>query len=527
MLTRENKHRQKRALQLLLAWVSAATLLSAAESQTVTPIFENGPTSRRLNIVLLSEGFTSAELDTFLPEATTIVDHMFSEEPFLSYKQYFNVYAISIPSNESGADIPSENINVDTAFDATFESSGLDRLLTVSHSKVGQALLDSFPEYDIVLVVVNSTKYGGSGGTYATTSINSKAYDIAVHELGHSFGNLEDEYSTAFSRIPRESPNVTAITERDSIKWKNWFEEDTPIPTPDNATHDDLVGLFEGAMYQTADWYRPHRNSKMKSLNRPWGQVNAEHLVIRIYEDLDIASSYTPSESSISIQNTSTIEFKANEALPAHPDRLVYEWSIDGVIATFDGPLFTLDPATLKNGSYELSLHASDRTALVRSDPENLLKTSQTWTLEIDLPEDVIYETWAIRNIPAVSNRSIEIDLDGDAYTNLEEFFLGSNPLSANDENHFVKFGLKLGILQVEILKETGERNVTAYIEASWLGTQWNTLATIRGNQLTPIGETSATIDPNTGVITIRDITSVDLETTEETRSLRIKYVSE
>lgn len=459
---------------------------TSTQGQELGILIQNGPQDRRLNIVLLSEGYTATELDAFRVTAQQIVENLFGEEPFLSYRQYFNAYTISIASNESGADIPSENVEVDTAFDATFGSSGISRLLTVRGSKVSNVLLDHFPNWDIVLVVVNTDRYGGSGGGYAVTSTNTNAFEIAEHELGHSFGYLADEYETTSSLNPIESPNVTAETERESIKWKHWIEDDTEIPTPELSSYSGIVGLYEGAMYRSEDWYRPHYNSKMRNLNRPWGQVNSEQLVFRMYEALDLFRGATPSnEDTISINDNLPKQFVLNSLLPNGSGTLVYEWFIDGVIVSSGESSFTLDPSLYQNGNYSLQVRVADRTDLVRLDPNELLFQEQMWSVQIEVPlsGSENYESWSTNYIPDPDSRGELTDIDGDTLPNIAEFFLGSNPTEPNDANQAIVYEFYLQELvphhKIEIFRQDDTPNANLSLDVSTIGDQWKNVATI------------------------------------------------
>lgn len=253
------------------------------QGQTVGALFESGPRDNRINLVVLSEGYTASELGAFPAQAQKLVDHLFSEDPFLAYKNLFNAYSISVASEESGADIPSEDIDVDTAFDATFGSSGIERLLTIINSKVSTVLLNHLPEYDIVLVLVNSTKYGGSGGNFAVTSLASSAVEIAAHEIGHSFGGLADEYELA-GGSPRERPNATAETDRAKIRWNSWIEDETPVPTPEGSEWRDVIGLFETQIAWSLNGVQLPESSTSYNLEANSLPPGNSQLTVRVYE---------------------------------------------------------------------------------------------------------------------------------------------------------------------------------------------------------------------------------------------------
>ncbi len=163
---------------------------------TLQPLLNNGATAARLNVVIFSEGYTSQELSKYSADANTLLNKLLNTQPFKEYNSYFNAFAISVASKESGSDHPSRNLFRDTFFNSTYDSFGIQRLITISGA--GRVRVDSLlqllmPEYDIVLMIVNDPEYGGSGGFPAITSINISAPEIVVHEIGHSFAGLGDE----------------------------------------------------------------------------------------------------------------------------------------------------------------------------------------------------------------------------------------------------------------------------------------------------------------------------------------------
>ena len=169
-----------RGTAILCAIFMTGLILSEAVSAEGTPtqILDNGPRNNRLNIVFLAEGYTSAQQADFDADADGILGHMLSKSPFGEYGSFLNAFTIYVESAESGADHPSSGIYKDTYFDATYDTYGIARLLTISsagYNKVYNLLAEHLPEYDIIVVIVNDTQYGGSGGSLAVTSTASSA----------------------------------------------------------------------------------------------------------------------------------------------------------------------------------------------------------------------------------------------------------------------------------------------------------------------------------------------------------------
>lgn len=404
-----------------LFWLLTLNHIQAA---ALTKILDNGSDSERINIVVLSEGYTAADLSSFQTDAQNILNEIFGEEPFTTYKPYFNAYTLAVESSESGADRPSLNTYVDTAFDATFETSGISQLLTVNSSKVYTTLNAHYSSYDIVLVLVNSDIYGGSGGTFAIASLHPNAGEIMEHETGHSFGNLADEYDTYYAAYtPQEMPNNTQETNRAAIKWRDWIEGATPIPTPENsATYGNTVGLFEGSMYRTSGWYRPHYNSKMKSLGRPWGQVNVQQLVLEIYNLIPPFQSQTPLSPSLSVNTIETLNFSAVGLLQPNGHELTIQWLKDDVVIPGENSSsLSIASTEFGEGSHTLTLRVSDPTDMVRTDPSDLLSKTFTWLL--NLSNQSAFDQWLLAYTSlSPQDQDAQADPDGDGLANLWEY---------------------------------------------------------------------------------------------------------
>ena len=372
-------------LLLCLAFTLSAT------AQSLVTLITAGPRAERLNIVMLSEGYTSSELasNKFQTDATSIANQLLTTEPFKTYKPFFNVYGIEVASNQSGADQGSAGGTVDTYFNATFNTSGIDRLLTINSTGYSRAtaLLNTYvPEYDIVLVVVNDSKYGGSGGSIAVTSTNSQAPEIAIHEIGHSFGGLGDEYDYAGS-TPTETPDTTQENRPNFIKWKSWIGGSTPIPTPENSGYGNgIVGLFEGAAYTATGWYRPTDTSKMKVLGEPFYAVNEEALVLSMYRRLSPITSTTPSASTVTVsQPAQAMSFTLGGPNPASPGQpTAITWTLDGIVLVGStGRTLSISSEAIGDGTHTLTAIAHDPTPKVRTDPTNLLTATRSWTINI------------------------------------------------------------------------------------------------------------------------------------------------
>jgi hypothetical protein len=263
-------------------------------------------------------------------------------------------------------------------------------LICVDTAQVNTVLQRSIsPERrDVVIVVVNDPEYGGSGGAVAVASTNTLVVELVLHELGHSFGLLADEYDTdpelCESSLEPAEPNVTKEIDRSSIKWNvgggppnGWIDLATPIPTAN--TSPGIVGVYEGARYCTDGMFRPTFDSKMRTLERPYEQVNTEQLVRRIYNWVSPVDSSEPLASMVTLSSGDSQEFKVQIPRPA-TSALDVTWRVDGQIAA-TGPQFIYSSAGLPSASQIVEVTVEDLTPWVRDDPASVLIEARTWTV--------------------------------------------------------------------------------------------------------------------------------------------------
>jgi hypothetical protein len=389
---------------LLLAFVAASLVAQlspqACAQATLTTFFTNGPTANRVNLVVLSEGYTASQMGQFLVDARNAVSNLLVTLPYREYSNYFNAFAISVASTQSGSDHQTPTVKlVDTYFNSTYDSYGLQRLITIppndwdsnyadGQGKVDALLQSLMPEYDLVILLVNDTQYGGSGGTTLVSSLNSSSAEIVRHESGHTFGGLTDEYSSAYPGwIESEYPNATAQTSRPLIKWGTWISPATPVPTPQTSSYALVVGLFQGAEYETTGWYRPKLDCKMNHLGTNFCEVCGEQLVKSTYLRINSIDSFSPVSTHVLVSSAQPVPFAAVPLQPA-THTLAFRWFMDGTQVTgATNSTFSLQPQLFANGSHTLRAQVLDPTALVRSDPSNYLSNSVTWTVNISLSQ--------------------------------------------------------------------------------------------------------------------------------------------
>ena len=291
-------------------------------------------------------------------------------------------------SSESGADHPERSPSVfrNTALDATYNCASIQRLICVNLSKVNDVLFRSVsPEKrDVVLVIVNDTEYGGSGGAVAVASIHTDVVELILHEMGHSFGLLADEYGGppppfCDSSVEPPEANATKQTVREQIKWNPWINLATPIPTL--GTQAGVPGLYAGAKYCDTGLSRPTFNSKMRSLSVPFEQINSEQLIKRIYNWVSPIDSVDPFSSAIILKQRSNQIFRVHTPQPL-THSLQMTWKLDGQ-SIGNGTEIIPSSSGLALGSHNIEVLVSDPTSSVRSDPAGLLSESETWNLTV------------------------------------------------------------------------------------------------------------------------------------------------
>jgi len=229
---------------------------------------------KAVDLVFVAEGYTAEEMNKFHNDVKRLAGILFEYAPYKDYGDEINIWAVDAVSEESGTDIPGEEIYRKTALNSSFYTFDLARYLTTFDIKSVRDYAAVVP-YDNIIVLINSERYGG-GGMYnyysGTTSDHALTPQVFTHEFGHGFAGLADEYYTSdvayeefypFNIEPWE-PNITTLVDFES-KWKDMIEENTPIPTPPTDEYRDKVGLFEGGGYSAKGIYRPQIDCRMKS----------------------------------------------------------------------------------------------------------------------------------------------------------------------------------------------------------------------------------------------------------------------
>jgi hypothetical protein len=352
-------------------------------------LLQSGDSGNRLDLVILGDGYRAQDQAQMTTDAQALVAALFAEDVFGRYRNYFNIKLVHVESNDNGADRGDYGDVRDTALGSYFFCQNTERLLCADSGLVMAAAMADAPEHDQIIVMVNDTKYGGAGGTFATTSIAPGSSDVAVHELGHSLFNLADEYDSAVSGwTPCDpvadcpEPNATVFSTFADIKWNHWILPTTPLPTPAVPANDALIGAFEGVRYFTTGQYRPLNSCLMRDLGRTFCSVCAEQGVLSTYRFAGLVDSVSPA-APVSFSTAQTQQFRVDGPVPV-PNTLSFVWSVDGnPIATTPTGVLNLSGATIAPGPHTLTVAMQDLTPLVREDPANELIDSRSWSFTV------------------------------------------------------------------------------------------------------------------------------------------------
>ena len=247
--------------------------------QRITPhryMHQSGSTEDCIDVAILAEGYTAQEMDLFYRDAQATCEALFDHEPFKKLKHKFNIVAVASPSEDSGVSIPRKDEWKSTAVSSHFDTFYSDRYLTTSRVKSIHNWLAGIP-YEHIIILANTDTYGGGGiyNSYTLTTAHHRHFaPVVVHEFGHSFGGLGDEYFYEQDdltmnplRADREpwQQNITNLADFES-KWADMLPEGTPIPTEPTRQREKnyTVGVYEGGNYVNKGVYRPSVVCRMR-----------------------------------------------------------------------------------------------------------------------------------------------------------------------------------------------------------------------------------------------------------------------
>ncbi|MBL1098544.1 M64 family metallopeptidase [Streptomyces coffeae] len=373
--------------------VPASAPLSTKERSTiegdgdVTSIVQNGPVESKLDVVFIGDGYTAAQQEDFHADVRAKWSKISAVEPYASYKDLFNVWAVDAVSQDSGVSgDPTADVVKNTALGSSFFCSNTERLLCVDTNKV-ESYASKAEDPDLVIVLANATKYGGAGynditspsgydGIATASSDHPDSDQVAVHETGHSLGKLADEYwydeSSTYEGDEPGGSNLSTLSAADmgaqQTKWYRWLGQ----TSPDGGT----VDAYEGGGYYAHGLNRPTENSIMRTLGREFNLPGREAMIAGFHRHAPVLAGTTPTDRALGKDQRISVE-------AAHGVRL--RWSVDGrpvtVAARDAGPPTPRALGVPADGrTHTVSVRATDPTDAVR-DPRlrALLTETSSW----------------------------------------------------------------------------------------------------------------------------------------------------
>ena len=358
------------------------------------------PADNRLDLVIVGDGYTAGQLALFDLHADAVMSNFFRYEPFTAYEPYFRVTKVDVVSIDSGVDNdPSQGINRNTALDMTYWCANIERLLCVNVSKAYNFANQAPFGVDQVLAIANSSKYGGAGypssnlGTVA--GANSASVDVAIHEMGHSLGDLADEYdyggSTTYSGGEPPDANASLLNASQLVaqqrKWWRWIGvSDSRLDNP--------VGAYEGAVYSQFGVYRPSPNSMMRNLFRRFNGPSAEALIAAIYQEVSPIDAVSPADAAFTLTPGPADAFFVTPMRPVG-HTLDISWSVNGQpVPALDGQE-SVSADALGLGSFAgagspvaVTVTVVDPTTMVRNEAlrDALMTDSFSWQVSVQAP---------------------------------------------------------------------------------------------------------------------------------------------
>ncbi len=406
--------------------------ISKSQVFPVTTILDNGNANNRVKMVFMSDGYTAGQLVNFNTNVTDFKNNILGQSPYSNYAKLFNFYAIQVPSVQTGANHPgnasdentSGNQPITTAnnyFGGTFDYASIHRLVVCTNSTaINGVLADNFPSYNQAFLFVNSPYYGGSGGANAVATLNTSSSEVAIHEIGHSFSNLADEYAIGGQG---EKANRTTTTDVNTVRWKSWLGING-------------VGIYPIGV---EGWQRPHQNCKMQFLGVSFCAVCTEATIDKIYSLVTPIDGTVPAGSSATV--TGPTNFSASLILP-NPNTISAVWKLNGVTVpsgfvngrvAAGSTSATITPAQLSAGANTLVVYVTDATPLSKTFlPNSGYVFTKTWTINSALPvelvdfqvnkkEKSILVNWTTNSEKQVDHFEIERGFDAKAFGKIGE----------------------------------------------------------------------------------------------------------
>ncbi len=339
---------------------------------------------RGVHLVILGDGYQQDQQDLFKLHVEDVLENFNLDAGIARHLGAFNIHMISTVSEDSGADDNEMTDSRDTAFDSVYNCRSIPRLICANTLSMFEASLLEYPAVDQLILLVNDGRYGGSGNSGGSVAITS-AYspEIALHEMGHSLADLADEYVDNLivetsSLPPFEEgryPNVTGFSDPAEVPWSHWITESESVSSSQTE-----VGVFEGGLYRSTGVYRPTFDSRMRSFDAPFGSVNSEQWILRLYTLTEGIRGFSPINQNLDLLAGESQTFVVSPLFDASIQSV--EWMLNGV---------AIDPGSDPNklilspqvGNHVLSMTVTDVSGAIRLEPPHAGIFNWKWNLNV------------------------------------------------------------------------------------------------------------------------------------------------
>ena len=335
-----------------------------------------------IHLVVLGDGYREDQLNNFREDVEFLIETMAEDPAVALHLSAWNIHMIETASVDSGID---DNLAVDvrdTVYDSGYFCLSVARLICGNNNTMFNITLDEYPDVDEIVMLVNDARYGGSGGSVAVAS--ARAPEIALHELGHSFAGLADEY------VDNEIPalvlnefqeglyaNVTRIEDPELVPWSSWIDMNDAVPSQEGESG---VGVFQGGFYDSTAFFRPTFNSRMRTFDRPFGAVGGEAWALNVYRQTNPVVSFSPRMNRVVVGEGGLAQFSVQPVFGPDIQQLV--WTLNGEVLT-DVDNETELTLLFQPGAHILTVRVSDITGAIRRPSPNAAEFSWRWDIAV------------------------------------------------------------------------------------------------------------------------------------------------
>lgn len=337
-----------------------------------------------VHLVVLGDGYRLDQQAQFRNDVEALIEKMESDPGISTHLSAWNIHMVETPSIDSGID---DNIDLDvrnTVYNTGYFCMSVQRVICGDQPKIFSVAIEEYPNFRQIVVLVNDQRYGGSGGKNIAIS-STAALEVALHEMGHSFADLADEYVDRYipdSGLPSyfegQFANISNNDNPAAVPWSHWINITDSLTSGSTRTQ---VGVFEGAYYRANGFYRPTIDSLMRSYDGQLGPVNSEQWALSLYTKTNPVLEIAPVNRLINVSAGEATEFSV---VPLFDDSIqLVEWRLgDQLIAHSGGNRPTIE-LSLPAGRHELELTVTDISGLIRKATPHEGVFTWNWTVVV------------------------------------------------------------------------------------------------------------------------------------------------